>query len=59
MHRTSQQMFAGLVLAWMQDYATYPVDDRNKCSVAYITRLLETFAEKYPEEPLRNRFPLI
>jgi len=59
MHRTSQQIFAGLVLAWLQDYITYPVDPRNQISVDYMAKLLEAFTEKYPDEPLRRGFPLI
>lgn len=59
MHRTSQQIFAGLMLAWLQDYVTYPVDGRNQCSVVYCAKLLEAYAEKFPDEPLRNGFPLI
>lgn len=59
MHRTSQQLFAGLVLAWLQDYATYSVDPRNRCSVEYCKELIETFNAAHPDEPLRTRFPLV
>lgn len=59
MHRTNQQIFAGLVLSWMQDYITYSVDPRNRCSVEYCKKLIETFNAAHPDEPLRTRFPLV
>lgn len=59
MHRTNQQIFAGLVLAWLQDYATYSTDPRNQFSVEYCKKLIEAFKMAYPDEPLRTRFPLV
>lgn len=59
MHRTNQQIFAGLVLAWLQDYATYPVDPRNRSSVEYCKKLIETINTALPDEPLRTRFPVV
>lgn len=59
MHRTEQQMFAGLIISWIQDYTTYNTDDRNKYSVEYFTRMLDAFKTANPDEPLRKGFPLI
>ena len=59
MHRTNQQIFAGLVLSWMQDYVTYSTDGRNRFSVEYYKELIEVFKSAYPDEPLRKGFPLV
>ena len=59
LHRTNQQMFAGLVLLWMQDYVNYDTDGRNRYSVEYFSKLIETFKSAHPDEPLRKGFPLV
>ncbi|MDR1502560.1 MAG: hypothetical protein LBT43_08905 [Prevotella sp.] len=59
MHLTSQQIFAGLILMWLQNFVACPVDDRNKYSVVYIIELLEAFARKFLDEPLQSELPLI
>lgn len=59
LHRTNQQMFAGLVLLWMQDYVNYDTDGRNQYSVGYFKKMLDAFMAAYPDEPLRKGFPLV
>lgn len=60
LHPTIQQMFAGLVLSWMKDYATnYHQDSRNKYSIEECRRIIDAFASNYPDEEIRNRFPMI
>ena len=60
MHPTIQQIFAGHVLAWINDYATnYRVDDRNRCSVEECKKILNAYRVDTGGEKLRERFPMI
>ena len=60
MHPTGQQIFAGHVLAWINDYATNcRVDDRNRNSVEECRKILEAYRLDTGEEKLRERFPMI
>ena len=59
MHRTNQQIFAGLVFAWLNDYADYPVDDRNRASVDFCRELKDMYCAACDREYFRDLFPLI
>lgn len=58
-HPTLQQKFAGLILAWIIDYAeNYPQDDRNRCSIRECRKIVNTYQALHDENP-RTTFPLI
>lgn len=59
-HRTIQQILAGVIFSWLNYCATEcPVDDRNRASVEYSRRLLEIYRKETGEEKFRERFPLV
>lgn len=60
MHPTNQQIFAGLVLSWMKDYAeNYDADARNKYSIQEIKDIIESYKQTHDGEEFRSGFPLI
>ncbi|NDV80795.1 hypothetical protein [Bacteroides sp. 51] len=60
LHPTIQQMFAGLVLSWLKDYATnYRQDPRNKHSIEECQKLIDSYTQIHGSEELRERFPMI
>lgn len=58
-HRTEQQMFAGLILAWINEYAESPTDDRNKASVEVCQLLVELYHGLTGERKIKDKFPMI
>ena len=59
-HRTLQQIFAGYVLAFINEYATnFAVDGRNKSSVEECRKLLKAYHTATGEEKIRDWFPMI
>jgi hypothetical protein len=59
MHRTYQQLLAGMVLGWLNDYVNYRTDDRNKSSVAFVRELRALHCETTGDEGFKDKFPLI
>lgn len=59
-HRTQQQIFAGLIFSWLNYYATEcGVDDRNRASVAFSQKLLGIYQDATGEDKFPTRFPLV
>jgi len=59
-HPTIQQIFAGFVLSWINDYATnYRVDARNQYSIEECQKIINAHRLASGEEKLRERFPMI
>ncbi|GAB6119635.1 hypothetical protein [Dysgonomonas termitidis] len=60
LHPTSQQLFAGLVLAWIKDYAeNYRIDDRNRRSIEECRKVINSFNALNGNEELKTKFPCI
>ena len=60
LHPTQQQKFVGMVLAWINDYATnYRVDGRNSASHKVCKRLVELHKADTGEEKITDRFMMV
>lgn len=60
LHPTYQQILAGFILAWLQDFATnYSQDGRNTYSIAEVKKLMDAYNTVHPDEKLRIHFPCI
>ncbi len=55
LHRSNQQIFAGLVFTWLNDYVNYPIDERNERSVEYARELRKPTGKG----GFKDRFPCI
>jgi hypothetical protein len=59
LHRSNQQIFAGLVFTWLNDYVNYPTDERNERSVEYARELRNLISEATGQGEFKDRFPCI
>ncbi len=59
LHPTYQQILAGMVLGWLNDYVSYRTDDRNKSSVAFVRELHALHCETTDQTGFKDKFSLI
>jgi hypothetical protein len=59
LHRSNQQIFAGLVFTWLNDYVNYPTDERNEKSVEYTRELCNLICEATGKDGFKYKFHCI
>lgn len=58
-HRTVQQSFTALCLAWINELPDSGIDDRNRASAEVCRKLIEAYCERTGEDKIPDRFPMI
>ncbi len=57
LHPTRQQIFTGMALAWINDFANSSrIDDRNRSSHRVCKRLADLYAAATGEDEIKDRF---
>lgn len=58
-HPSYQQVFAGLVLAWLNDYVDKRFDERTHASMTYVRELRDIYRAATGDDGFKDRFPFI